>query len=133
MENLDQRKRIFTALIVIIRKKINIDIPNDIIKYFTALDYKIKDNNINSIKKYKVNINNYDNRILDLYNTNNKVLEKDINNILYDYLDLSTINVAEEYKQILDNDEINEFEKSILSNARKEIEEEEKSEGCIIS
>ena len=37
------------------------------------------------------------------------------------------------YNQILDNDEINEFEKSILSNARKEIEEEEKSEGCIIS
>ena len=117
MRDLEERKRIFTSLIVILRKKLNIDIPDKIINYFNNLDYSIIEHDMESIKKYKFKSKNYDNDLLKIYNRKKKKKIVDIDEILFDYINLNELNVEKEYEQILDNSFISlRCKRDILNN-----------------
>ena len=125
MRDLEERKRMFTSLIVILRKKLNIDIPNKLINYFTNLDYSVIEHDIVSIKKYELKPKNYDSELLNIYNTNKKIKIVNINEILFDYINLDELNVEDEYKQILDNSFISlRCKRDILNNMNKVVKYE---------
>lgn len=125
MKDLEERKRMFTSLIVILRKKLNIDIPNKIINYFNNLDYSVIKHDIVSIKKYELKKKNYDSELLNIYNRGKKMKIFDINEILFDYINLNELNVEDEYNQILDNSFISlRCKRDILNNMNKVIKYE---------
>ena len=111
--SLEQRKRMFTSLIIINRRKLDIEIPDKLINYFDNLKYSIKNHNIDNIDTYKLNNNNYDNDIIKLYN--NQV--SNIDDILHETTNLENLKTPKEYKNILSNNFISiRVKRDVINN-----------------
>jgi len=128
MINLTQKKRLFTALIVIIRKKLKFNTPEKVLEYFKNLNYEYFTDEILKFKSYDLEKKNYDTIILK--NSNTSLIIEDI---LHKSTSLTNINAPKEYDQILNNKFIsNRIKRDILNNLNKVINFKEGNRNVVI-
>ena len=109
--------RLFSSLIVILKNKVDIEIPEKLINYFSNINYNfncIIDKSL--VKKYKLDKKFYDEQIkLDINNRHKKI--SNLNEILHEVYNVKLIDKYSEYDMILDNDFISiRVKRDILNN-----------------
>lgn len=96
--NLLERRRLITSLVVILKNKLNLNIPKKLLSYLQDLNYKFdNDFNSNNINVFKIDQKNIDNELLNL----KKIIN--LEDILHDVIDLNGIELKKEFEKIIDN------------------------------
>ena len=116
MNNLD-KKRLFSALVVILKNNIDLEVPDVLTNYFKNISYNANPKYDKSlIKKYTLKNISYDNEIISYINSYYKK-NTNIDDILHEVYSLSNINASKEYKMILENNFISiRIKRDILNN-----------------